>query len=121
MYRPSNRFPEDVQQQLAETDVKLYDKELRLTVGTVTSRKSRPERRWFSGALALTRTHLIAYAKQTELFNIQLDELKSSRLRFSADNPACLSVETKPGEGQPAMELRFYTPQAERYLALLGA
>lgn len=119
MYRAQDRFPEDVRDQLEQADVMLYDKEVKLTIGLLHSSRSSSERRWFNGALALTHTHLIAYAKQMELFHIRLSDLKRRHLQFNADNPACLSVTTPSGEGQPAMEVRFYTPQAERYLSML--
>ncbi len=120
MYRAKNRFPEAVQQQLDGGEVQLYDKEVRLTIGMIYAANSCAERRWFNGALALTDTHLVAYAKQMPLFNVSLLDLKRNAVSFNADNPACLSVMTPKEEGQPAMEVRFYTAQAERYLSLLA-
>ncbi|MCV6589286.1 MAG: hypothetical protein OIF57_09685 [Marinobacterium sp.] len=119
MYRAQNRFPEAVQQQLEESEVRLYDREVKLTIGLLHEAERCTERRWFQGALALTGTHLIAYAKQMELFHISLQEIRDRHLKFNADNPACLSVTTPRQQGQPAMEVRFYTAQAERYRSLL--
>ena len=88
MYRAEDRFPEDVRDQLQQDEIWLYDKEVRLTIGLLHRSRNSSERRWFSGALALTRTHLVAYAKQMELFHISLAELGQRHLSFNADNPA---------------------------------
>ena len=100
--------------------MQLADSEVKLTIGLIHSASSRSERRWFKGALAVTQTHLIAYAKQMELLHVDLADLKRKHVDVNADNPACLCVTTPKEAGQPAMEMRFYTPHAERYLSLLA-
>lgn len=87
-------------------------------------RRSSWRRQWFTGAIALTQTRLVALQYANLIVNVPVTEERLHRMRFSVEGESTLLVAFDPAlfhnDWSGTIEYRFRTSQAQAFLEKLS-
>ena len=76
-------------------------------------------RQWFTGAIALTETRLVALQYSSLIVNVPVTDERMQRMRFSAEDDTTLLAAFDPGlfhnDWSGTIEYRFHTSQARAF------
>lgn len=118
------RLPRNVEDQIQREGVVLRDEGIR---GSVTFRRFRApgryhgwKRSWFSGSIALTRQHFLAFKYSRPIIGVPWDhdKLEELTVRLEGENTLCVAFEASvfQEDASGEVEVRLSTPLAREAL-----